>query len=1279
MKVKHLLLAALMTLGAAAAFAADATYVNLTPKPKSMTVGEGSLALPTQFSIQATALSPEMNAEITRFAADLKAATGIDAAAADAPALITVTANESVAPEGYNLNITPEGVTVEASTPVGLYFAFQSVKKILPANVMAGVFEAGTYELPVVDIKDEPRYEYRGFMLDVARHFFTVDEVKRMIDVMSYYKLNTFHWHLTDDQGWRIEIPQYPKLTTVGATAPNRRYTDMYSKTQYWINKPYGPYFYTQDELRDVVAYAAERHIEVIPEVDMPGHFAAPMTAYPEFSCTPNGGHTVWSDGGISSDVLNVVNPGAVKFAKDVLDVLMDVFPSETIHIGGDECPTSAWEQNAECQAYYQENKLTNYRQLQSHFIKEMSDYVQARGRKLALWNEAITAGSADRDIVKETGSTIYCWTGPDNAAKIGTELGLKCIYTPWGPYYINRLQQAGDPPAAGNGGDDVKATYNTTPFSTVGARYKDNCYGVQGTFWCEHVSDREYMEWLALPRLIAVAEAGWTPQAKKNFEDFRIRMSADRKLLDYGGYKYSPHHMLEEQGGDTPDTPDDPVASNLPDPTKWYRLVTKATNAGRQDLCVELLMESSAAVTSHTGNAQVDRLWSAAQVEEGAPNYDYQWWQFREDPKNPGHFAWINKAKPNGSVNGVPTAEANAGRWDYEDGEIYYDFVFDVDNASHFGTDADGNHWYAFRSTEVSNGNWVNMAAGGQQLSINVYGNPNDGDGGLFTFVPQTSESSGEPVEPTSVFFEEGKSYFIENVAEGFEGFRLADNEDGLLAVSDKMLGNTVWDVESVTTRSSGAQSVKLVNQYTKSGPTGVGSEVTRLGKAVNVGETSIKSLTATASEYVDGAMTLALTSNILWPVPADGATAPSTVRAGSTANGISPRMGSVWKVREIKHLGVEVKQESGTLVGLGNVPVALGETIERTAVDRLMTEFAPDFEVVDFSATADSLKITVRRVSRIYIVAGQLENGLYLFNDRVYLPLDADPAECLPEVPGCKLEEVSHSPETRTVIGYYSTTASRMGVKKILAEVTEISDEDLLVIHDNNVANDRDCYRMEADDNKVYGSKQSEHLGPNFIWQFEADGEKFAVRNYATGRYIQATPHGTVTSTGTDPYPFTFTYQTDHFQVKGGNGQCWDGNGGDFALVGWSAPGHPYQFYTFLAEPMFTVTVNHVDHEDTALSSAEYYCSPGETHVLYLPYKSGYDITDIRGAEGLQSVDADCTVTVVYTSRDISAIDAVLAPEGPSAIYDLHGRRLSRISAPGVYIVNGAKLLVR
>lgn len=532
-------------------------FVNLTPAPANMTVGTGVFRIPAGMKITAQGLTPEMQSEVTKFISDFNKSTGLGIGEGK-NGRMTVRLNKEIAAEGYNLDVTAKGIVLEASSPAGLFYGLQTIKKILPANVMAGTNypRQKSYELPVVSIQDRPAYGYRGFMLDVSRHFFTADEIKRMLDVMSYYKLNRFHWHLTDDQGWRLPMDKYPLLTTVGATAPDVVITDYRAKKQYKAGKPYGPYSYTKEEIKDIVDYAKKLHIEVVPEVDMPGHFVAAMVAYPELSCDPKADRKVWDHGGVSRDVLNVANPAAVKLGEDVIDQLAELFPYPYIHIGGDECPTVAWENNADCRALMEKEGMKNPRQLQNRFIKQMADRAAKHGKKLYVWNEALTEEGADSAMLKNIDATVFCWVGVPQAVKKATSNGLGAIFTPIGPYYINRRQSRDAAPGAGPGNDDVKRTYNTVPFTTaVGS--KDNCLGVQGTFWTEHVSDPDYMEYLALPRLIAIAEAGWTPQEKKDFADFQKRMTADAQLLDLGGYKYTRLYMLQPVGSSTgPDSP---------------------------------------------------------------------------------------------------------------------------------------------------------------------------------------------------------------------------------------------------------------------------------------------------------------------------------------------------------------------------------------------------------------------------------------------------------------------------------------------------------------------------------------------------------------------------------------------------------------------------------------------------------------------------------------------------------------------------------------------------
>lgn len=540
-------------------------FVNLTPTPKEMRVENGTYRLPAQFTIGGTQLPDSIKSEVNKFIGDFnESASGCTASFSnktEGAALVLVhnkVLYTTLGQEGYKLSVSTNGIRLESATTSGFFYGLTSLKKLLPACVAAGVKDekVTTYELPLVQITDRPRFPYRGFMLDVARHFFSVQEVKKMLDVMAIYKLNKFHFHLTEDQGWRWEVKKYPKLTKVGAVASNTYVTSM-EHGAYWTNQQYGPYFYTREDLKEIVAYAASKHIEVIPEIDMPGHFSAAMAAYPEFSCNPDGVHRVETWGGVFTDVLNVANPKAVRFVKDILDELMAIFPSKNVHIGGDECPTTAWEHNAECQAMYKKLNLTSYRQLQTHFIAEITDYLKSKGRKISVWNETVTEKGADLQLMKKTGATVYCWVPARKGAEIANSLGLPSIYTVYGPYYINRAprKEGWMKTLPGNGSDHLKATYEEQPTDF------SHSIGVQGTFWTEHVATPDVMEFLALPRLIAVGEAGWTPQSKKNFNSFVQRMRADTTMLNYGGYSYDRAYLSENKvptmGNNTVAAPD--------------------------------------------------------------------------------------------------------------------------------------------------------------------------------------------------------------------------------------------------------------------------------------------------------------------------------------------------------------------------------------------------------------------------------------------------------------------------------------------------------------------------------------------------------------------------------------------------------------------------------------------------------------------------------------------------------------------------------------------------
>ena len=551
-------------------------FVNITPMPKKMVVGEGTYRLPKSYTVDVAFLADSLQSEATRFVDIIRKTTGCKGKLVNSQkANISMQLDKTIAYEGYRLNVGERGIRVSASSARGFFYAFQTLKKMMPANVMAGMsvdeaqkavshFRAEACpEIAYVDIDDEPRFWYRGFMLDCGRHFFTVDEIKHILDGMAIYKYNYFHWHLTEDQGWRFEVKKYPRLTEVGSVASDCRMTDM-EKGHYWLGKPYGPYFYTQEDCREIVEYARNLHIEVIPEIDMPGHIMAALAAYPEFSCNPEGEHKVQTyQGGVWTDVLNVGDPKAVQFARDVLTEVMDVFPGQYVHIGGDECPTNAWESNAQCQEHLasliKEGKVKDlekhrFRPLQSYFITQMNDHIKARGKKMILWNESVTAGGADLDLIKSTGAMIFSWNPCQQGAAIAASLGLDAVITEWGPgcYYINRKQHDGEdePVAAGTGrkSDQLPAVYayKPVPDKVMDPNVKKHYAGVQATFWTEHVSDINYFNYLAYPRLLAVAEAAWSPEEKKDFEDFRTRFTADTMLFDLTGRLYGKHFIAK-------------------------------------------------------------------------------------------------------------------------------------------------------------------------------------------------------------------------------------------------------------------------------------------------------------------------------------------------------------------------------------------------------------------------------------------------------------------------------------------------------------------------------------------------------------------------------------------------------------------------------------------------------------------------------------------------------------------------------------------------------------
>ena len=543
------------------AFAVHAQEISILPQPAEMTVNEGEFLFEGRIVICYPEFGDkEIKNVVDGFVEEFGKSTGIKLKKSTpkkekfldsevtkyskkADGHIVLYVDDSMGCEAYKLSVTPKRIDITAAAPAGFFYAFQTLKQLMPRNVMAGVPDASVTEwkVPAVFINDEPRFGWRGFMLDEGRHFYGKEEVKKILDVMAAYKMNRFHWHLTEDQGWRIEIKKYPKLTEVGAWRD--------SKVCAWGEvKPdgqrYGGY-YTHKDIKEVVAYAKERFIEIVPEVDIPGHSQAAVASYPEFlACDPENKHDVWLWQGVSADVINVANPLAVQFAKDVIDELTELFPFGYIHLGGDECPTHKWEHNTDCQALLKEIGSDKYRDLQIHFYKQLKDHVAQKPadkqRKLIFWNEVLHGNTAPLgdDI------TIMAWIGADNAAVDAAKRGMSTILSPQIPYYINRRQSKleSEPRSQGYGDETVERVYNYKPMNGVAEELQTKYMGVQANFWTEWVEEADIVQYLMFPRLVAVAEAGWTPADKRNYDDFVKRLQGEAKYYQLKGINYGKH-----------------------------------------------------------------------------------------------------------------------------------------------------------------------------------------------------------------------------------------------------------------------------------------------------------------------------------------------------------------------------------------------------------------------------------------------------------------------------------------------------------------------------------------------------------------------------------------------------------------------------------------------------------------------------------------------------------------------------------------------------------------
>ena len=461
---------------------------------------------------------------------------------------INFVVDPALAPEEYSLVVNRKAVIIKASALNGFIYAIQTVKQMLPEEIFSDSLDQDEdWKLKCVVIKDAPRFAYRGMHLDVSRHFWSVDEVKRYLDVMQVHKLNRFHWHLTDDQGWRIEIKKYPRLTEKGAVRKETLVGHLQPKDNVFDGTPYGEgLFYTQDQIREVVAYAAARGITVIPEIDLPGHMVAALACYPELGCT-SGPYEVWPMWGVADDVLCPGNEKTFEFIENVLSEVADLFPSEYIHIGGDECPKVRWEKCPKCQARIKalgleadERHSAEYF-LQSYVTERVEAFLATRGKRIIGWDE-ILEGKLAPD------ATVMSWRGISGGLE-AARLGHDAIMTPNSYLYFDYYQsdnQDAEPLAIG-GYLPVSKVYSYEPFEEgMTEEEKSHIIGVQANLWTEYITTESQLEYMLLPRLAALSEVQWCQPQNKNWERFEDCVDYVCDIYDQMGYNYA-RHLLED------------------------------------------------------------------------------------------------------------------------------------------------------------------------------------------------------------------------------------------------------------------------------------------------------------------------------------------------------------------------------------------------------------------------------------------------------------------------------------------------------------------------------------------------------------------------------------------------------------------------------------------------------------------------------------------------------------------------------------------------------------
>lgn len=534
---KKILLSLVLSLFVATGFATDASY-DVIPLPQSIVMVKGKAFIlnsnTTIFCSSKDDLMQKNACFLSCYIADL---TGLKLKVSDIKPkkgnyIELLLNNKNIkGEEAYTININNKNIKISGFTSAGVFYGIQTLRKSLPICNATN----NPIVLPAAEIKDAPRFKYRGMMLDCSRHFFSIDFIKKFIDLIALHNMNTFHWHLNDDQGWRIEIKKYPKLIEIGSV---RTGTVMGRNSDVDDSVKYGGY-YTQEQCREIVEYARQRHITVIPEIDMPGHMKAALASYPNLGCT-GGPYKVGHNWGVYYDVLCIGNEDTFKFVEGVLDEVIDIFPSKYIHIGGDETPTKRWSECSKCEKIMQKEGLA-INKLQAYFTNRIEKYLNSKGRSIIGWDEIL-----DGDINKS--ATIMSWRGIEPGEK-GAKMGHDVIMSPTSYCYFDYAQtkEQYSEPLTQVHALDVEQVYSLDPApKTMSEESKKHILGVQANLWTEYISNPNLATYMLLPRMAALSEVQWTRPAQKDFKQFKIRATRLSKLYDKYGYIYALHLWQE-------------------------------------------------------------------------------------------------------------------------------------------------------------------------------------------------------------------------------------------------------------------------------------------------------------------------------------------------------------------------------------------------------------------------------------------------------------------------------------------------------------------------------------------------------------------------------------------------------------------------------------------------------------------------------------------------------------------------------------------------------------